>query len=65
MTDKEIFEHLTKDAPPFDPDKCEKLYLGINMHLTVGVIHTANNKFEVCQEKCGRLQSVTGENNKE
>lgn len=59
MTDKEIFEHLTKDAPPFDPDKCGKLYLGTNMHLTVGVIHTPNREVEAYQEKCGRLQSVT------
>lgn len=41
MTDKEIFEYLTKDAPPFDPDKCGKLYLGTNIHLTVGVLHTS------------------------
>lgn len=62
MEDKEVFEHLTQNKfPEIEFGKC---YLGTGIHLVSGTIHLSKDEFEAYQEKYGRLQSVTDENNR-
>lgn len=60
---KEIYERLTQNNQATHIEY-GKYYLGTGMHLVSGTIHLSKDEFEAYQEKYGRLQSVTDENNR-